>query len=153
VKVACLGNAVRFPCFVAPLARIFQIPPDFVVKSQAIDIIVLLLSLIERETSSKPRIDQGNWALPQTTENRKVEARKPLIFRDPIFRSYCQNPTLRQSPPGRLACSGAGQKCRVRSVQSHQKRSITCVALPKKSCILPTRALLSLHMRSSELCL
>ncbi len=23
MKVACLGNAVRFPCFVAPLARIF----------------------------------------------------------------------------------------------------------------------------------
>jgi hypothetical protein len=39
---------------------VFQIPPDFVVKSQTIDIIVLLLSLIERETSSKPRIDQGN---------------------------------------------------------------------------------------------
>src|SRR5215468_4280506 len=27
-------------------------------------------------------------ALSQTTENRKVEARKPLIFRDPIFRIF-----------------------------------------------------------------
>ena len=31
------------------------------------------------------------------TENRKVEARKPLIFQDPIFGVYRQNPTLRQS--------------------------------------------------------
>ena len=37
-------------------------------------------------------------ALSQTTENRKVETRKPLIFRDPIFGFYLQNPTLRQSP-------------------------------------------------------
>jgi hypothetical protein len=36
-------------------------------------------------------------ALSQTTENRKVEARKPLIFRDPIFGFYRQNPTLQQS--------------------------------------------------------
>src|SRR5215510_14850360 len=40
------------------------------------------------------------WALSQTTENRKVETRKPLIFRDPIFGFYLQNPTLRQSPKG-----------------------------------------------------
>jgi len=36
-------------------------------------------------------------ALSQTTENRKVETHKPLIFRDPIFGIYLQNPTLRQS--------------------------------------------------------
>src|SRR5262245_12356547 len=67
-------------------------------------------------------------ALSQTTENRKVEARKPLIFRDPIFRSDRQNPTLRQShrahardaPPGRTLWRedhaghhGASQRCGV----------------------------------------
>jgi hypothetical protein len=41
--------------------------------------------------------------LSQTTENRKVEARKPLIFRGPIFGFYRQNPTLRQSPLGLYA--------------------------------------------------
>ena len=40
-----------------------QIPPDLVVKSQAIDIIGLILSLIRRKTSSKHRVDQGNRAL------------------------------------------------------------------------------------------
>ena len=39
-------------------------------------------------------------ALSQTTENRKVEARKQLIFRDPVFGFYRQNPTLRQSQMG-----------------------------------------------------
>ena len=39
--------------------------------------------------------------LSQTTENRKVETRKSLIFRDPIFGFYLQNPTLRQSPSER----------------------------------------------------
>jgi class 3 adenylate cyclase len=37
-------------------------------------------------------------ALSQTTENRKVEAPKPLIFRDSAFGFDLQNPTLRQSP-------------------------------------------------------
>src|SRR5215470_492760 len=40
-----------------------QIPPDLVVKSQAADIIDLILSLIRRKTSSKHRVDQGNRAL------------------------------------------------------------------------------------------
>src|SRR5262249_18310627 len=37
-------------------------------------------------------------ALSQITENRKVEALKPLIFRDPIFGFCLQKATLRQSP-------------------------------------------------------
>ncbi len=40
-----------------------QIPPDLVVKFQAIDIIGLILSLIRRKTSSKHRVDQGDRAL------------------------------------------------------------------------------------------
>ncbi len=36
-------------------------------------------------------------ALSQITENRKVEAPKPLIFRDPIFGFCLQKATLRQS--------------------------------------------------------
>ena len=39
----------------------------------------------------------SQMVLSQTTENRKVETRKPLIFRDPIFGFSLQNPTLRQS--------------------------------------------------------
>jgi len=48
-----------------------------------------------------------SWAGPymsQTTENRKVETRKPLIFRDPIFGFYLQNPALRQSQHFRPLC-------------------------------------------------
>src|SRR5262249_54061509 len=45
-------------------------------------------------------------ALSQTTENRKVEARKPLIFYDQIFGFYLQNPTLQQSPRDPLADIG-----------------------------------------------
>src|SRR5438105_15052286 len=37
------------------------------------------------------------WALSQTTENRKVEGRKPLIFRNPIFGFALKTLTLRQS--------------------------------------------------------
>ena len=36
-------------------------------------------------------------ALSQITENRKVEAPKPLIFRDPILGFCLQKATLRQS--------------------------------------------------------
>src|SRR5262245_6164 len=44
----------------------------------------------------RQKVEEG-LALSQTTENRKVETRKPLIFRDPIFGFSLQNPTLRQS--------------------------------------------------------
>jgi len=37
--------------------------------------------------------------LSQITENRKVEARKPLIFQDTVFEFYLEKATLRQSPP------------------------------------------------------
>ena|SRR6266478_8917838 len=36
--------------------------------------------------------------LSQITENRKVEARKPLIFQDAVFEFYLEKATLRQSP-------------------------------------------------------
>jgi hypothetical protein len=42
---------------------VFQIPPDFVVKSQVIDIIGIIFSFIRRKTSSKHCVDQGNRAL------------------------------------------------------------------------------------------
>ena len=40
-----------------------HIPPNLVVKSQAIDIVGLLLSLTKRKTSSTHRVEQGNRAL------------------------------------------------------------------------------------------
>jgi hypothetical protein len=42
-------------------------------------------------------VKRGKTALSQTTENRKVEAPKSLIFRDPIFGFCLQKATLRQS--------------------------------------------------------
>ena len=36
-------------------------------------------------------------ALSQITENRKVEARKPLIFQDTVFEFSLEKATLRQS--------------------------------------------------------
>jgi hypothetical protein len=44
---------------------------------------------------------RGEWALSQITENRKVEARKPLIFQDTVFEFSLEKATLRQS---RQAC-------------------------------------------------
>ena len=58
-------------------------------------------------------------ALSQTTENRKVEARKPLIFQDPIFGFYRQNPTLRQSP----SASTVPSNCRCISYDKAALRS------------------------------
>ena len=37
-------------------------------------------------------------ALLQITENRKVEARKPLIFQDTVFEFSLEKATLRQNP-------------------------------------------------------
>src|SRR5262249_14250918 len=55
--------------------------------------------LWQRSLSRRSHKGYVTWgALSQTTENRKVEARKPLIFQDPIFGFYLQNPTLRQNP-------------------------------------------------------
>jgi hypothetical protein len=69
------ARAIPHPTFVAISSDIgyCQIPPDLVVKSQAIDIIGLILSLIRRKTSSttshRPRkssfellsLSEGHW--------------------------------------------------------------------------------------------
>jgi transposase-like protein len=46
----------------------------------------------------RPTAKAQAWALSQITENRKVEAPKPLIFQYPIFGFCLQKATLRQSP-------------------------------------------------------
>jgi hypothetical protein len=43
------------------------------------------------------RQDTTSAALSQITENRKVEARKPLIFQDMVFKFSLEKATLRQS--------------------------------------------------------
>src|SRR5690348_15531102 len=46
------------------------------------------------------RFVEGRRALSQTTEDRKVEARKLLIFQDPIFRILPPKPIFATEPQG-----------------------------------------------------
>ena len=48
-------------------------------------------------------------ALSQMTENRKVEARKPLIFQDTVFEFYLEKATLRQSLQNNVMTLRAGE--------------------------------------------
>src|SRR5436190_62736 len=62
-----------------------QIPPDLVVKSQAIDIIGLILSRIRRKTSSKHRVDQGNRALSCSHYLRVISLPLNSMESDPAY--------------------------------------------------------------------
>src|SRR5262249_55584585 len=76
------------------------------------------------ETCCASREPLTAWAGPymsQTTENRKVETRKPLIFRDPIFGFSLQNPTLRQS---RATCPDCGAPLKAKGYHSRTFRSL-----------------------------
>jgi len=71
---------------------------------------------------------RGMIALSQTTENRKVDARKPLIFRNPVFGFYLQNPTLRQSRGrGEALISMAGSNERLRESLAPDHLSLPCI--------------------------
>ena len=57
-------------------------------------------------TPQVEEVFKNSTALSQITENRKVEAPKALIFRDPIFGFCLQKATLRQSRFSSLLAAG-----------------------------------------------
>ena len=60
-------------------------------------VFTVLPHFVLRYRQMRPEV--AREALSQITENRKVEARKPLIFQDRVFEFSLEKATLRQSPP------------------------------------------------------